>query len=402
MSTMTVSETSIKMTANTALPSDWYRTPALYELERRAIFSKEWLLITHKVRFEKPGDYHQFEIAGFPFFLIMDRQRTIRGFHNVCRHRAYPVIRPEAPKSGTKSILSCYYHGWSYGLNGKLAKAPKFDTVEGFDKEQNGLFPVHIRVDARGLIWVNLEASETPSIAWEARLEGSDNRPRLAPFNMDEYVYDHTWSFESNYNWKAAADNYNECYHCPTTHPGFVETSNLEKYRSELKGGELLYFLEDLPGKSIGKYAPSWFYPNASLNLAEPFWYLLRSCPTSATTVRNEYEVYRHKNATDAEFQEIDKFFKQVEREDKELCVAAQVNLTAGTYSAGQLHPHKEDGVVYFQKLVREAVKAHREKEKRSGMDIWPTRASTASQNDDVEFCRDVARCAASKELSDW
>jgi phenylpropionate dioxygenase-like ring-hydroxylating dioxygenase large terminal subunit len=111
MSTTTVSATSTKVTANTSLPSDWYRTPALYELERRAIFSKEWLLITHKCRFEKPGDYHRFEMAGFPFFLIMDRQNTIRGFHNVCRHRGYPVIRPDAPDSGTKSILACYYHG---------------------------------------------------------------------------------------------------------------------------------------------------------------------------------------------------------------------------------------------------------------------------------------------------
>jgi phenylpropionate dioxygenase-like ring-hydroxylating dioxygenase large terminal subunit len=43
--------------------------------------------------------------------LIMDRQNQNRGFHNVCRHRAYPVIRPEAEESGTKSILACYYHG---------------------------------------------------------------------------------------------------------------------------------------------------------------------------------------------------------------------------------------------------------------------------------------------------
>jgi hypothetical protein len=41
----------------------------------------------------------------------------------------------------------------------------------------------------------------------------------------------------------------------------------LEKYRSELEGGELLYFMEDLPGKPTGYFAPSWFYPNAALNL---------------------------------------------------------------------------------------------------------------------------------------
>lgn len=96
---------------NTALPSSWYRSPALYELERRAIFSKSWMFVAHKNRFTKPGDYVRYEIAGLPFFLIVDRQNQIRGFFNVCRHRAYPVIRPEAEDSGTKSIIACYYHG---------------------------------------------------------------------------------------------------------------------------------------------------------------------------------------------------------------------------------------------------------------------------------------------------
>jgi phenylpropionate dioxygenase-like ring-hydroxylating dioxygenase large terminal subunit len=103
-------------------------------------------------------------------------------------------------------------------LNGKLAKAPKFDNVEGFEKEENGLFPIHVKIDSRGIVWVNLEASETPSIPWETRLSSSDSRPRLAEVNMDDYVYDHSWTIEGKYNWKAAADNYNEvCVTSPTT-----------------------------------------------------------------------------------------------------------------------------------------------------------------------------------------
>lgn len=34
-----------------ALPASWYRSPGMYELERRAIFSKKWILTTHKLRF---------------------------------------------------------------------------------------------------------------------------------------------------------------------------------------------------------------------------------------------------------------------------------------------------------------------------------------------------------------
>lgn len=57
-----------------ALPASWYRSPEMYELERRAIFSKKWILVTHKLRFNKPGDFLRFEEAGFSFVITKDRE----------------------------------------------------------------------------------------------------------------------------------------------------------------------------------------------------------------------------------------------------------------------------------------------------------------------------------------
>ena len=80
----------------------------MYSLERRAIYSKKWVLVSHEARFPEPGTYLQLQEAGFAFFLVRDRQGQINGFHNVCRHRAYPVVQEQ---SGKASILSCQYHG---------------------------------------------------------------------------------------------------------------------------------------------------------------------------------------------------------------------------------------------------------------------------------------------------
>lgn len=91
-----------------SLPASWYRSPPMYELERRAIFSKKWILVTHKLRFSKTGDYVRFQEAGFSFFLCMSRGGELNGFHNVCRHRAFPLVSND---SGTVNILSCKYHG---------------------------------------------------------------------------------------------------------------------------------------------------------------------------------------------------------------------------------------------------------------------------------------------------
>ena len=46
--------------------------------------------------------------AGFSFFLCQDREGNLNGFHNICRHRAYPVITKD---EGNAKILACQYHG---------------------------------------------------------------------------------------------------------------------------------------------------------------------------------------------------------------------------------------------------------------------------------------------------
>jgi phenylpropionate dioxygenase-like ring-hydroxylating dioxygenase large terminal subunit len=139
-----------------ALPASWYTSPEMYNFERRAIFSKRWIFLTHKSRVAETGDWLRYTIAGFDIILTRDREGKINAFHNVCRHRAYPVVEGEL-NHGKAKILACRYHGWSYGLNGKLAKAPGYQDLE-FRKEENGLLRIHVRIDVNGFVWINMDA----------------------------------------------------------------------------------------------------------------------------------------------------------------------------------------------------------------------------------------------------
>ncbi|KAG6357524.1 hypothetical protein INS49_013401 [Diaporthe citri] len=105
------------------LLASWYREPGFYQLERRAIFSKSWIMISHSCQFDERGKYARYEMAGYRFF--------------------------------------------SYSMNGNLAKAPRFDQVEGFKKEDYKLYKVHTHIDDLGFLWVNLDAAETPTFSWE-------------------------------------------------------------------------------------------------------------------------------------------------------------------------------------------------------------------------------------------
>lgn len=254
-----------------SLPSSWYRSIPMFELERRAIYSRKWMLVTHKLRFSKAGNYVRFTEAGFSFFLCMNRQGELNGFHNICRHRAFPIVSRD---SGSVSIFSCKYHGWSYGLNGKLAKAPRFETVPTFNKEKNGLFPVHVHIDAMGFVWVNLEAEEVPSAPWGEDFDGVDLQDRYSQFDVSKYRFDHEWGMKGEYNWKTLADNYNECYHCSVAHPGVAAISDLAAYSVNTAGGHIQHFSKAKPGKPNGAVASTWLFPNTSITFTPDFFYI--------------------------------------------------------------------------------------------------------------------------------
>lgn len=247
-----------------ALPATWYNSQEIYELERRAIFSQKWILVTHKLRFTEDGSWVRFEQAGFQFFLIRNKEGKINGFHNICRHRAFPIVTKE---QGQSTVLSCKYHGWSYGQNGQLAKAPGFADREGFDKNKNGLFPIHVHVDKKGFVWVNLNASKPEP--WSNEFSKTDQLSRHDPFNFDEYHFDHTWGMSGDYNWKTLADNYNECYHCKTAHPDAAAIADLTVYKVDPKGGNIEHFVNTSKAqdKEVKTIVSNYYFPNACMSI---------------------------------------------------------------------------------------------------------------------------------------
>jgi hypothetical protein len=108
-----------------------------------------------------------------------------------------------------------------------------------------------------------------------------------------------------------------------------------------------------------------------------------------------EYDVYRHKNASDEDFEIIDSMFKRILNEDKWLCNNAQQNLNAGVFVNGEMHPKMESGPGFFQKSVREHIMQHRKLEETAGEEIWPARQKLPSgareSKEDLGFCSGLA-----------
>ena len=100
----------------------------------------------------EPGDYVSMTIAGEPIAVVRGGDGELRAFSNVCRHRAARVL-DGAGNCG--KAMRCPYHGWTYGLDGRLLAIPEKTGFAGFDKDANGLWPLSVGV-AAGFVFASL------------------------------------------------------------------------------------------------------------------------------------------------------------------------------------------------------------------------------------------------------
>ncbi|KAK6456627.1 putative phenylpropionate dioxygenase [Scheffersomyces xylosifermentans] len=423
------------------LPASWWTSEKIFDLEKRAIFYKSWMYTTHASRFQKAGDYYSYTVAGINFFIIKSKvDGKLKAFHNVCRHRAYPVVRKE---KGSSTILGCKYHGWSYNSDGKLNKAPHFDNVEGFVKEENSLFPIKTHTTEQGLVFVNFNSDESENfISFDKWFEGLN--VELNEFDFNDYEYHMSYELDGQFNWKTLMDGYQECYHCPTAHPGLSTAFKMETYKVVPKSRYCRHYAEIVreeveieednkdpdeesswfgfgkkkaapvekkvekkvnPG---GEFNGLWIYlfPSNGVNCYSPAWYSIRVLPLSATHTILQYDIYTKKGLDEESKKEFVDFLQLVELEDFNLCQLTQKNLNEGIYSSGYLHPQKERGVLYYQGVVRDMVKAHFEKETKAGRQLNPAFVGRNSKNQSIQeleaICDSVECGSGSDKSLDW
>ncbi len=210
---MTISVESLHIDADIerawSLPAPFYIDPSVVEWERESIFGKTWQVVGHGHQLENPGDFFTTELQGEPLLLVRGADGELRGFYNVCRHRA----GPPAEGCGSRKLFRCGYHGWTYGLDGCLISAPEFEGQQDFSCGDFALRPVRA-AQWFNLIFVNLDPDAEP-------LEKSlGNLPKqVERFDFASMKLFQRRTYDMKCNWKTYVDNYLEGYHLPSVHP---------------------------------------------------------------------------------------------------------------------------------------------------------------------------------------
>ena len=325
------------------LPASWYHDPDVYERERHAIFATEWLYAGHDRALRSPGDYLATDVCGWQVLVVVDKSGALRGFHNVCRHRAGPLVDDD---TGNAALLVCRYHGWAYDLDGSLRTARDFGDAEDLDTSQFGLHPV--RVDRwRGLVFVNLDPA-APSLLDAL----ADFASECDGFPMEDMVFTSEVSHELAANWKTYADNYMEGYHIPLVHPTLNREIDARQYRVDVRDR---YAIHSAPARDGSPTSGRWLwrFPNLALNLYPDGMNVERFVPLGPTRTRVVYHYFFRDGREDKDSIEMS---MQLLEEDARICEAVQRNLESGVYDTGRLSPRHEGGVARLQELVRQAL----------------------------------------------
>ena len=346
--------------ATRTLPWGWYSDPAVLELERDRIFRRSWQYVGHIGEVAEPGSFAATWVGDVPVVLVRDREDTLRAFLNVCRHRGSIIC----DGSGRRETLQCPYHAWTYGLDGRLITAPRAKREGGIESPELGL--VQLRLDTWGpLVFVNPDPDAAPL---EEFLDGMPERIADAGIDLDALRFLQRSESDLECNWKVSAENFLECYHCPTAHPGFsaVMDVSVDAYLLETSGGRMTQHGPPRP-EPRGAYDPTGevergqfhlLFPGTVINVmpGRPNFSIGPIVPSAPEKTYRFLDYFVAADADEAWIEESLAFDAQVGAEDRVLIERVQAGMRTGLIEDGRLLPESEQLIAHFQALVVDAL----------------------------------------------
>ena len=344
------------------IPGPWYTDERIAALEREYVLGRNWQVVGRLGQVALPGQYFTAEVAGEPILVARGDDGQLRAFYNVCRHHATAVA---SEPQGTVTNFRCPYHGWTYGLDGKLKGMTDFEGVRCFDRAANGL--VQIRLEAwEHFVWVNLDPEAPPLEDHLGRL-----MDRVRPLGLGKLKFFERRIYSLQCNWKVYVDNYLDGgYHVPHMHKGLNSVLDYTHYTIE---NEERHNVQSSPVRSSSKSDLEalatrhgdrsyylWQYPNFMLNWYEG--YLDTNLvlpggpdgfdPVHCCTVIFDFYFSDISEAQIEYNRQSIAVSDRVQVEDTAICESVQKGLRSRAYGAGRLSVRREAGEHLFHRLL--------------------------------------------------
>jgi len=318
----------------TTAPVQLYRDPAVFERERTGVFAKTWQFLGLEADLVRIGDYLAEVIAGYPLVVVRDENRQLKGYHNVCRHRAGPLVADAKGRCDHEFV--CQFHKWRYGFDGGLKEATGFGPAEGFESRDYGLFPIRVET-WRGFVFVNLDPDAKPLIELlrpvEERFGSRSDRWAIL---RDRHPV--------ACNWKVYVENYLEGVHLEGVHAATAD----HHHDVFMEGEVALCGVPNVENNAESLW--TWIWPNLGLTVYRGVLLLEHIRPDGPDRTQIDH-IFLHA----PEDPGVDAAILASERITEDhtwLCEQVQRNLDAGVYRQGVLSSAHEGAVAWFQERI--------------------------------------------------
>jgi Rieske 2Fe-2S family protein len=360
-----IERTCAALEAATMLPGTAFTDSGVLEWERANLFQRGWITAGHAGQVSERGHYVRLDVGGESVLVVGDDDGLPRAFLNTCRHRgARLVVAPE----GRLRRIQCPYHAWTYGFDGTLHNAPFTDGLRDFDPDCFGLHEVRLAV-VEGLVLLDL-SGQAPA----PQEHVGDLAAHLAAYRLGALQRARRIVYDVDANWKAIAENYSECLHCPGVHP---ELNRLSHYLSGdgIEGAGLWcggsMTLADgvetmatgggrarKPIAGVDRRSILYFllFPNALLSLHPDYVMLHTLWPQTPDRTQVVCEwFFEPETIAEPGFDPSDAvaFWDQVNREDWQVCALTQQGMHSRAFLPGR-YTTREGDVHAFDVMVAE------------------------------------------------
>ncbi|MGE0384476.1 MAG: SRPBCC family protein [Gammaproteobacteria bacterium] len=200
------------VTSPDRIPAKRYYDQAFFDLERERLWPRVWQMACRLEEIPKRGDYVVYENLDQSVIVLRVDDRTIKAYHNHCRHRGVQLAKDRGCRPGG---FVCPFHGWAWNVEGQCTFVFGEELFKKDALDPNELRLRECRVETwGGCAFINMDDNAPPlrdSIASFADLHD--------PWHVDTLRVEHWFAMKIPCNWKLAMEAFMEGYHVMATHP---------------------------------------------------------------------------------------------------------------------------------------------------------------------------------------
>jgi choline monooxygenase len=332
------------------IPPEAYYDAAWFEREQRELFPSTWNFVCSTADVANAGGYFTAQIGHYPIAIVRDENKLLHAFHNICRHRGARILDDQ----GECKKISCPYHRWQYGLDGRLESVPQGRAqIPLLDKDDWALKTVNF-AEWMGLIFVNPDGTAPGFGGWLGDMDkrlNTYNLQSLAELAREEYT------FEAN--WKFYIENHIDWYHLWSTHARTLSMLDHQAGYWEQTG---LHWLSFEPFKQADRMDPfkpidgineelllngaHMLYPNLPLFGGASWFGTGHLTPLSANKTKMSFRLWGLPDQDPAGF--LAGFHQVTQVEDAEMASRMQTAVQSPAFEVGPLTQRHEAPITLF------------------------------------------------------